>query len=109
MNITPVVIPVMTGSPYAVQIGSGKSITPETPNVSTGQANFLDVFRRVMADAIETNQIKDQDMIALMLGEVDNLEEIGLNLIKAEIATELLVNVRNAVLDSYNEVLRMQI
>ena len=109
MNITNVMLPVTTGSPYAVHTSDGRNIVPETSRKSTGQATFLDVFSQVMADAIETNQIKDQDMIALMLGEVDNLEQLQLNLVKAEIATDLLVNVRNAILDSYNDVIRMQL
>jgi flagellar hook-basal body complex protein FliE len=109
MSITPVIIPVTTGSPYAVQTGGGRDVAPETSRVSTGQATFLDVFSRVMADAVETNQIKDQDMIRLMLGETDHLEQMALNMVKAEIATDLLINVRNAVLDSYNDILRMQL
>jgi flagellar hook-basal body complex protein FliE len=102
MNITPI-------SAYAVQDAAGQAITPINARVSTGQATFLDVFSRIMNDAIETNQIKDQDMIALMLGEMDNPEQMMLNLMKAEIATDLLVNVRNSVLDAYNDVIRMQI
>jgi flagellar hook-basal body complex protein FliE len=105
MNITPI-NPIST---FAVQTGAGQAVTPDSSRVSTGQATFLDVFSQVMNDAIDTNRQKDEDMIALMLGETDNLEQMALNMIKAEIATELLVNVRNTVLESYNEIMRMQV
>jgi flagellar hook-basal body complex protein FliE len=102
MNITPI-------NTFAVQTGAGQAVMPTSSRISTGQATFLDVFSQVMNDAIETNRQKDEDMIALMLGETDNLEQMALNMVKAEIATELLANVRNTVLDSYNEIMRMQI
>ena len=44
-----------------------------------------------------------------MLGDTDNLEQIQANITKAEIATDLLVNVKNAVVDAYNEIVKMSI
>ena len=32
-----------------------------------------------------------------------------MNIAKAEISTELLVNIKNAVVDAYNEIMRMSI
>ncbi len=48
-------------------------------------------------------------MMKIMLGDTDNLEEIQMNIAKAEISTELLVNIKNAVVDAYNEIMRMSI
>ena len=48
-------------------------------------------------------------MLNLMLGNTDNIEQLQINLTKAEISTELLVNVKNAVVDAYNEIMRMSI
>ena len=83
--------------------------TPATPATRAGQPTFLDVFSQIFGDAVEGNQTVSEDRIRLMLGDADDLEQIQLNIQKAEIATELLVNVRNTVLDSYNEIIRMQI
>ena len=44
-----------------------------------------------------------------MLGDTDNLEEIQANIAKAEIATELLVTVKNAAVDAYNEIIKMSV
>ena len=44
-----------------------------------------------------------------MLGDTENLEQIQANIAKAEIATELLVTVKNATVDAYNEIIRMSI
>jgi len=100
------IIPISTGIP---PIGSIYDTPQQQPQEKVGQPNFLDVFKQIFGDAVEGNQIKDADRIRLMLGDADDLEQIQLNMQKAEIATELLVNVRNSVLESYNEIIRMQV
>ena len=70
---------------------------------------FFDVFSGIFNNAVEANQQKQEDILQLMLGDTDNLEEIGANIAKAEIATELLVNVKNAVVDAYKEIIQMSI
>ncbi len=75
----------------------------------TAGPSFLDVFTGIFNDAVETNQQKQEDILQLMLGDTDNLEQIQANIAKAEVATELLVSVKNAVVDSYNELIRMSV
>lgn len=70
---------------------------------------FFDVFREIFNNAVETNQQKQEDILQLMMGDTDNLEEIQANIAKAEIATELLVNVKNTVVDAYKEIIQMSI
>ena len=79
---------------------NGENITPPT---------FLDVFSGIFNNAVDANRQKQEDIIQLMLGDTDNLEEIQANIAKAEIATELLVNVKNAVVDAYKEIIQMSI
>jgi flagellar hook-basal body complex protein FliE len=103
MNITPI-------NTYITPIGTHGGLTggqQESPKV--GQPTFLDVFSQIFGDAVSTNEIKSEDMIRLMLGDTDNLEEMMLNLRKAELANDLFVNVRNTVLDAYNDIIKMQI
>ncbi|MCM1297970.1 MAG: flagellar hook-basal body complex protein FliE [Firmicutes bacterium] len=71
--------------------------------------SFLDVFSDIFNNAVETNQQKQEDIIQLTLGNTDNLEQIQSNIAKAEIATDLLVTVKNAVVDTYNEIIKMSI
>ena len=74
---------------------------------STG--TFLDAMAGLWNQAAEAQAQKSEDMLNLMLGNTDNLEQLQINLTKAEISTELLVNVKNAVVDAYNEIMRMSI
>lgn len=70
---------------------------------------FMDVFTKIFNDAVDTNAQKQEDIFQLLLGDTDNLEQIQANIQKAEIATDLLVNVKNSVVDAYNEIIKMSI
>ena len=59
--------------------------------------------------AAEAQAQKSEDMLNIMLGDTDSIEQLQINIAKAEIATELLVNVKNAAVDAYNEIMRMSI
>jgi flagellar hook-basal body complex protein FliE len=103
MNITPISTYIPPIKPVDVS-----EITPPI-EISGNQPTFLDVFKSVFNDATTLSNVTNQDKIRIMLGEADDLEMIQLNKEKAGLAVELLANVRNTVLDSYNEIIRMQI
>ncbi|MCL2077164.1 MAG: flagellar hook-basal body complex protein FliE [Oscillospiraceae bacterium] len=71
--------------------------------------SFLDVFKSIAGQAVETQQIRAQDMLDLMLGDVDDIERVQTNIYKAQTAMELLTNVRNVTLEAYNEIIKMSI
>ena len=104
MNITPLstVTPSIGG-----ELGKGTQVQTVTRPV--GQPTFLDVFSQIFDEAVTTNEVKSADMIRLMLGDADDLEQIMLNAQKAEFATDLMVTIRNTALDAYNEIIKMQI
>ena len=47
--------------------------------------------------------------IDLMLGEIDDLAQVQVNLEKAATAVDLLVTVKNKAVDAYNEIMRMNV
>lgn len=81
--------------------------TEETEEKS--EATFLDAMMGLWDNAVETQAVKTEDMVNLMLGDTDSLEQMQINITKAQIATELLVNVKNAAVDAYNEIMRMSV
>ncbi len=73
------------------------------------QVSFLDIFKGMVTNVIETNEQVDQDAIDLALGNIDDLATVQDNLTKAGIAVDLLVSVKNEVISSYNNIINMQI
>ena len=79
------------------------------PVVDTKNASFLDIFRGLVTNVIETNEQVDRDAIDLMLGNIDNIAEMQANIEKANTAVDVLVTVKNEVLSAYNSIINMQI
>lgn len=73
------------------------------------KASFLDIFKGMVTNVIETNEQVDRDAIDLMLGNIDDLATVQANITKANIAVDLLVSVKNEVISSYNSIINMQI
>lgn len=73
------------------------------------KASFLDIFKGMVTNVIETNERVDQDAIDLMLGNIDDLATVQANITKANMAVDLLVTVKNEVISSYNNIINMQI
>lgn len=85
------------------------SIAEQNALLASGQPTFLDVFKNIVSDAVTTTNQQTQDTIDLALGNLDDIEGMQANIAKAEIAVELLVNVKNTVVEAYNEIIKMQI
>lgn len=93
------------------------SITPmetinqkkQTEETGEGDATFFDIFESLVNNVKETDAQVQQDSIDLMLGDVDDLAQIQVNLEKAATAVDLLVTVKNKAVDAYNEIMRMTV
>ena len=77
--------------------------------IKTESVSFLDVFRGMVDNVIETNEQVDRDAIDVMLGNIDNTAEVQANIQKAGAAVDLLVAVKSEVLSAYNTLINMQI
>lgn len=91
----------------AATLNSVTGATDDNGMPKTG--TFLDALTGLWDQAAEAQAQKSEDMMNIMLGDTEGLETMQMNIAKAEIATELLVNVKNAVVDAYNEIMRMSI
>ncbi len=79
------------------------------PTADLGKASFLDIFRGLYDNVVETNAQVDKDAIDLMLGNIDDLATMQANIEKANMAVDLLVAVKNEVIASYNSIINMQV
>lgn len=66
-------------------------------------------FLRFAWQTTETDAQVQKDSVDLMLGDVDDLAQIQVNLEKAATAVDLLVTVKNKAVDAYNEIMRMTV
>lgn len=74
-----------------------------------GQDSFANTLEKAI-DHVNTLQ-KDADvkMQKLATGESKNIADVMIAAERADIALKLMVNVRNKVINAYNEVMKMQV
>ena len=57
----------------------------------------------------EAQKNSDKAIQALATGKTDNVAEVMIATEKADIALKLMVQVRNKIIDAYQEVMKMQV
>ncbi len=70
--------------------------------------NFSDFLRNAIGDVNQLQNQADESNTLLAAGKVDNISKVMIDSEKAAIALELTVQVRNKIMDAYNEIMRMQ-
>ena len=88
------------------------SITPQ-PLESVGNAvspkgeGFGDLFGQLIQAVSETHNTAADSQQALLRGDPVELHQVIIDGSKAGIATDLLLEIRNRVVDGFNEIMRM--
>ena len=95
--------------PMEAMAPMGTDILDKQYAVNVEDASFLDIFKGMVDNVVETNEQVDRDAIDLMLGNIDDLAQVQANITKAEVAVELLVTVKNEALSAYNTIINMQV
>lgn len=87
--------------------------TQALPAIDTGAAKksdgFSQLFTQMLGDVNQSHQTVDQSIDQLVKGESDNVHEVVLSMAKADLAFRLMLEIRNRLTESYQEILRMQI
>ncbi len=90
----------------------GNISIPSTKNSASGSASIFDeVYQSAMGMFSETNQLQksaEQMSTDFALGKITNVHDVMIAQEKASVALQYTVKMKNAVLDAYNEIMRMQ-
>jgi len=100
------------------ELGQLKSIAPptETPGVSpafgpgeAGSSSFADTLGTLVRD-VNQSQLQSRNAVnGLMSGQNIPLHQAMISMEEASVSFQLMVEVRNKLLDSYQELMRMQV
>ena len=80
-------------------------------NVKTGNGEnlFADIFQNVVKDVEDTQVNLEQQQYLLATGQTENAHTVQIAAAEAQIAVDMLVQLRNKALDSYNELMRISL
>jgi flagellar hook-basal body complex protein FliE len=100
----------------------GLSLLPTSPPLNLGEsprtkpggagelaASFQEILKEKLADLNETLQKADKLTLQYLAGEIQDIHEVMLALEQASLALQLAVQVRNKVIEAYQEISRMQV
>jgi flagellar hook-basal body complex protein FliE len=103
MNIRNIEIPVPNMT-HRTQYGQSAFDAKQDVNAA---APFSDYFNRAVAGVAGSDLVDKATNIGLMTGTLDNLHTATIAAEKAEIMLNLTVQVRNRMVEAYQEVMRM--
>lgn len=92
------------------------ALIPSEPNITqplqeniAPNEGFTDYLSRSIDEVNELLGSADKSAREVAVGKAENLHDAMITMEKAETAFKLLVQVRNKVIDAYQEVMRMQL
>jgi flagellar hook-basal body complex protein FliE len=91
----------------SMQIGGMNSTTTEKS--SSVQKSFADTLNEAIGSVNQMQVAADKGMQDLATGRTDNIADVMIATEKADIALKLMVQVRNKIIDAYQEVMKMQV
>lgn len=77
------------------------------PEETSNSLPFQSLFEDAINNVKTTDANLNQELYKLATGQSDNLHDITIASYKATISVDLMVQLRDKVLDAYNEVMRM--
>ncbi len=90
------------------QVGVGKRIAGAAPGKSDGD-DFATIVRDQLKRVSDMQNEADENVRKLVTGESQNMTDVFVAARKAEVAFSLLMEIRNKLLDSYQELQNMRI
>lgn len=92
-------------------ITESKSLSIEKPTAGGEPAgsSFADTLKSAINQVNDLHKASDKASADLATGRTDNVADVMLAAEKADIALRVMVQVRNKILDAYNEIMKMQV
>jgi flagellar hook-basal body complex protein FliE len=91
---------------YAGGKVAGNIFSATPPAVTDDGFSFEDVLNDAISNIEELNQVKDADSANLAIGDMDDLAAMMINSQRADSALTMIVELRNRLLEGYNEIMR---
>ena len=85
----------------------GKAPVPMETNEAESTEKFSDVFGKLLNSVNEIHQAADQAEKAFVSGEPVELHDVMIKSAQAGVATDLVLEIRNKLVNAYDDLLRM--
>jgi len=85
--------------------------SPERPvqEATPSGESFADMLTNAVGGVDQTMKESEQAIQSFIAGETDNVHDVMISMQKAQLSFQMMVEVRNKAIETYNEISRMQI
>lgn len=88
---------------------SNKIPVKDSKESGAAGADFGSMLSNAIAQTDNLQTVSQEGTQALLAGEVDDIAKVMVDGTKAELSLNMVIQVRNKVLDAYNEIMRMSL
>jgi len=93
----------------SAQLNSVKAASQDNEKQNENVVSFGDYLKNALDTVNQLQSDSQQIGVDFAAGKTDNIHEVMIAGEKADIAMQLTMQIRNKVVDAYNEIMRMQI
>ncbi len=87
----------------------GPGALPRPRTEEAGGSGFGDTLKQAVQSVDASQKEADQQIQAFVAGEQENVHEVMISMNQARLHFQLMTEVRNKALDTYQELMRMQV
>ena len=88
---------------------NNEPVTTTTSDLTGTDGSFANILTEAITTARENDAIDKGSALELLMGESDDLSSLLIDAQKAELSLQLALQIRNKIIDAYNEVMRMSV
>ena len=93
----------------AGRVGTSQLQAQPVKAPAQGEGSFVDTLKNAINSVDQLQKESDLKMQQLATGQNNNIHETMISAEKADIALRLMVQVRNKIIEAYQEIMRMQV
>jgi flagellar hook-basal body complex protein FliE len=83
-------------------------VAPLSP-AAVNESSFQSIFQNAIDQVKAPRQVAEQQIQAFLNGEQTDIHQVALSMQKADLTFELALELRNKVMQAYQEIMRMQV
>lgn len=76
---------------------------------TSGSKMFEDALQNAINNIVEPEKLDDANTEQVLAGNIDNIASQMVDMVEADLALQFTMQVRNKIVDAYQEIMRMQI
>jgi flagellar hook-basal body complex protein FliE len=93
----------------AIPVAAPESLSVGGASAAPKDSTFSTLINDLLGNVQEKQRMMNQDVTNLALGKADNLHQVVVNVAEADLMFRMLMEVRDRLITSYQEIMRMQI